>query len=382
MNQVRSEILRWIKRLLFVLLIGGGFWLFYQEEYQEDGLQGIWGEFQSDIQEIREHPAVQHTVDYLHFQFHRLHSFINEEFFDTENPSPIEKPDLHQPEEQIFSINNIEINDDKAIVTDQLGEPARSTVNEYGTEWLTYHEEYHHFLMIAFDHNDQVIGLYTNQNLLTSTENITFESNKKEVRNTLGEPLDSIRKGLVKYQFNEEEEHDTFLIDNNYVTVFYDAHQDHVIAAIQIISKGLEDQKSGYYAEPSQELKEGFEYQLYDLTNAARVKFDLPVLSWHEKSRKTGREHSTDMAENNYFGHTNLNGESPFDRLAEDNIDFTMAGENLAAGQPSSIFAHQGLMNSEGHRKNILKKDFRQMSVGVSFQEDGHPLYTETFLTK
>ena len=88
------------------------------------------------------------------------------------------------------------------------------------------------------------------------------------------------------------------------------------------------------------------------------------------------------MAENNYFGHTNLNGESPFDRLAEDNIDFTMAGENLAAGQPSSIFAHQGLMNSEGHRKNILKKDFRQMSVGVSFQEDGHPLYTETFLTK
>jgi hypothetical protein len=33
----------------------------------------------------------------------------------------------------------------------------------------------------------------------------------------------------------------------------------------------------------------------------------------------------------------------------------------------SSIYAHQGLMNSLGHRKNILKKEFNTLGVGVDF---------------
>src|SRR5699024_1303135 len=181
------------------------------------------------------------------------------------------------------------------------------------------------------------------------------------------------------YRYNENEGQDTFLLDNNYITFFYDTHQDNVIAAIQIINKDLEEQKQDYFANPSQELKEGLEYQLFDVTNAARSKFKLPILDWHDPSRKVGRNHSEDMATNNFFSHTNLENESPFYRLVNDDISLQMAGENLASGQLSSIFAHQGLMNSEGHRKNILKPDFRLMSVGIAFKENGHPFYTETF---
>ena len=95
---------------------------------------------------------------------------------------------------------------------------------------------------------------------------------------------------------------------------------------------------------------------MFDLTNATRVEHGLHPLSWDDHVKLTARDHSTDMAINQYFDHTNLKGESPFDRMEEDQISFRTAGENLAAGQISSIFAHEGLMNSIGHRENILQR--------------------------
>ncbi|MGA9227337.1 MAG: CAP domain-containing protein, partial [Mesobacillus sp.] len=140
--------------------------------------------------------------------------------------------------------------------------------------------------------------------------------------------------------------------------------------------------KTGFYTEATAPLKEGFEYQLFDLTNAARVKNGLGVLTWDDPVKETARKHSLDMAENNYFSHTNLEGESPFDRMAEDNITFAVAGENLAYGQFSSIFAHEGLMNSLGHRENILKPDYELLGVGVAFGPKFEPYFTENFYTK
>lgn len=143
----------------------------------------------------------------------------------------------------------------------------------------------------------------------------------------------------------------------------------------------MEASRAALYSAGSEDLKEGFEYQLFDLTNATRVNHGLSVLEWNEEVRETARKHSTDMAENQYFNHTNLQGQSPFDRMEEDNISFTTAGENLAYGQLSSIFAHQGLTNSEGHRENILQDRFAELGVGVDFNNDNQPFYTENFLT-
>ncbi|WP_368483288.1 CAP domain-containing protein [Oceanobacillus sojae] len=143
----------------------------------------------------------------------------------------------------------------------------------------------------------------------------------------------------------------------------------------------MEASRAALYSAGSEDLKKGFEYQLFDLTNATRVNHGLSVLEWNEEVRETARKHSTDMAENQYFNHTNLQGQSPFDRMEEDNISFTTAGENLAYGQLSSIFAHQGLTNSEGHRENILQDRFAELGVGVDFNNDNQPFYTENFLT-
>ncbi|WP_449536859.1 CAP domain-containing protein [Ferdinandcohnia sp. Marseille-Q9671] len=294
----------------------------------------------------------------------------------------VEKPELHAPSEQAFSIHNIELGESKENVESQVGSPKRVSINEYRTNWYTYHENYQNFLMVAYDSGNKVVGLYTNQDLITSTNGVKRGTTKQEALNQLGDPLTKIQKGFVYYEFQKDRDYDVFHLDNTYVTLFYDKHQNNTVTSIQIISETLEENRNDFYTDASEQLKQGFEYQLFDITNASRVNHGLPILTWDDHVKETARKHSLDMAENNYFSHTNLKGQSPFDRMLEDEILFTMAGENLAYGQFSSIFAHEGLMNSMGHRENILKEEFRYLGVGVAFNSESHPYYTEKFYTK
>lgn len=293
----------------------------------------------------------------------------------------VEIPELTKPDEQSFSIGNIELGDTKDRVEEIYGEPMRASENEYGLDWSTCHENYRNFMMVAYDEQEVVRGLFTNQDLLSSQFDIVLGDTKAVVNETLGEPEKVIRNGGFNYQINSEEEYDVYQMDGGYVTLFYDIHKGDQVTAIQIIDEGLEVLKETLYTPSSERLKEGFEYQLFDLTNATRISHDLPVLAWAEDVRETARKHSTDMVENQFFSHTNLQGQSPFDRMEEDEIAFTSAGENLAYGQFSSIFAHQGLMNSSGHRENILHNGFTELGIVVDFNDENQPIYTENFFS-
>ena len=82
----------------------------------------------------------------------------------------------------------------------------------------------------------------------------------------------------------------------------------------------------------------------------------------------------------NYFGHINNENKSPFDRMKSEGINYTNAGENIAAGQNSAIYAHHAWMNSLGHRKNILG-DYKYIGVGVIFGGHYNIYYTQNFYT-
>lgn len=371
-----------IRNLLLIFIFAFAFWYLYGEAYEEDGVTGVIHVVDNDLNRIINHPIVTNTIK--GFQS-LIESIAQEDLFEDEPPIPqkTDEKDLKQPEEQLFSIHNIEIGDKRADVEQEAGKPQRSSLNEYGVHWDTYHENYENFFMAAYNEDDHVIGLYTSQNLLASKTNISLGSTREEVLAELGTtPVDTIRKGFVNYKLNSEGEYDVFHINNQYITVFYDVHENNKVSSILLIDETMEQRKKEYFGEPSEQLKEGFEYQLFDLTNAARVKFGLSILQWEKPLIETARKHSKDMAANNYFSHTNRDGQSPFDRMQEDGISFQMAGENLAAGQPSSIFAHEGLMNSLGHRENILNEGFSSLAVGVAFNENAQPYYTENFITK
>lgn len=340
--------------------------------------------FKNEISSIFENEMLKDRWSELIVSFQSLIARIESSLEEGQDSTlkQIEKPQLDAPADHLFSIYNIEIGDTAADVKAILGEPKRISMNEYGVNWYTYHEDYQNFVMVMFNENNQVVGLYTNQDLVSSTNGIQLGSSKEAVLKQLGEPLKVLHKGLIFYQLQQNADYQLFQVDDSYVTVFYDQHENNTVTAIQIVEANTEKEKSEMYTTASEELKEGFEYQMFDLTNATRVNHSLRILTWDEHVRDTARKHSLDMAENNYFDHTNLQGLSPFDRMEADNLVFTLAGENLAYGQFSSIFAHEGLMNSLGHRENILKAGYRYLGVGVAFNEENQPYYTQNYYSK
>lgn len=82
--------------------------------------------------------------------------------------------------------------------------------------------------------------------------------------------------------------------------------------------------------------------------------------------RTSAQAHSQDMADHNYFDHTNLKGQSPFDRITATGYRYWTAGENIAAGQPTPAAVVQAWLDSPGHCRNMMDPDFTELGVGVA----------------
>ncbi|MCM3389339.1 CAP domain-containing protein (plasmid) [Ureibacillus chungkukjangi] len=380
--------MRLIRKLLPLFIVLGVIWVIYAKDIQDSKIQMIYQNITADLESWKENPNIQNALGFLGVGldqiFGELNQVITKYRSDPSNPeSPdIEKPRLSEPTSQSFSIHNIELGDTREEVEKLVGEAKRSSMNEYGVNWNAYHDQYRNFFMIAYDNDNKVAGLYTNQDLISSKQKIKIGSPKDLVLAQFGDPLTFLKKGRISYQVKNDGEYYLYQFEDSYITIFFDKHKENTVTAIQIISEELENDKSEFYAEGNQSLIEGFEYQLFDLTNSSRVVNRLQPLTWDDRVKITARDHSVDMAVNQYFDHTNIEGQSPFDRMEEDNISFQTAGENIAAGQLSSIFAHEGLMNSMGHRENILQSNFESLGIGVGFDTEEKPYYTQNFITK
>jgi uncharacterized protein YkwD len=106
------------------------------------------------------------------------------------------------------------------------------------------------------------------------------------------------------------------------------------------------------------------EGQMLELINAERVKEGLTPLELDEELTEVARAHSRDMFERGYFAHLTPEGITPFDRMKAAGVDYIIAGENLAHAATLSV-AHTGLMNSPGHRANILRPEFGRVGIGI-----------------
>ena len=105
-----------------------------------------------------------------------------------------------------------------------------------------------------------------------------------------------------------------------------------------------------------------FESTLLALINQERSREGIAPLAASSSLTSVAREHSEDMATNNYFDHGD-----PFARMSAAGISYTAAAENIYAGSgslnsPSAAFS--GWMASEGHRTNMLNAAYTQAGVG------------------
>ena len=132
------------------------------------------------------------------------------------------------------------------------------------------------------------------------------------------------------------------------------------------------------------------ELEVVDLVNAARAQGgncgsegNFPPsgpLTWQANLTCAARVHSKDMADNNFFSHTNLQGNGPGWRLNQAGYNGGGWGENIAAGYGSPGQVVQGWLDSDGHCANMLNPSFSLIGVGYAFGNGQYGHYwTQTF---
>jgi uncharacterized protein YkwD len=121
------------------------------------------------------------------------------------------------------------------------------------------------------------------------------------------------------------------------------------------------------------------------LVNDERQEFSLSALSEDALLTSLAREHSISMVENNFFCHARYPGERPFsygqpygtirgENIAKIPTRQTIPGPYLSL-QEVCEWAVSGWMDSDGHRANILKTNYTETGVGVSFSDEWDYLY-------
>ena len=118
--------------------------------------------------------------------------------------------------------------------------------------------------------------------------------------------------------------------------------------------------------------------------NAVRRSYGRSRLTVSSALTRAGREHARELALAGYFSHDWSDG-TPFGSWIRRfyppaGAHRWSAGENLAYAQ-SVVVAHRGLMQSEGHRANILRPEFTRIGIGVITAGAYGKMFTQMFLT-
>lgn len=159
------------------------------------------------------------------------------------------------------------------------------------------------------------------------------------------------------------------------------------------------DPSESAYSDGSVEIDgETVERLVHEEVNERRTDRGLEALTWNPTAASVSRAHSKDMADREYFSHTNPDGQGPFDRYQEVTSGCRAYGENIAlswAGRPVetdggdvetyesdeelAVALVDQWMNSSGHRENMLRERWESGGVGVYITEEGKVLATHNF---
>jgi uncharacterized protein YkwD len=137
--------------------------------------------------------------------------------------------------------------------------------------------------------------------------------------------------------------------------------------------------------------------QMLALVNQSRAEEGLSPVEWDAFAASVAKAHVQDMAVNQYFSHWDLQGYGPDIRYAlAGGTDLVM--ENLSTyyeyysnNTPKQlenfdqlvIEAHEGLMNSPSHRKNIMDPHHTHVGIGFAYNpETGYFFVAQEFLNR
>lgn len=108
-----------------------------------------------------------------------------------------------------------------------------------------------------------------------------------------------------------------------------------------------------------------------------------PALRWNDQLAAAALEHSRDMAEQDYFSHSDQNGLQVDSRARDLGYQFKRIGENLAAGQGSVEQVVAGWLASPDHCANVMEPAYTEMGAAYVLNPNGENpiLWTQVFGT-
>jgi len=150
------------------------------------------------------------------------------------------------------------------------------------------------------------------------------------------------------------------------------------------------------------------ERRVHDLINKERTKKKETALRFDDALARIARAHSADMAKRKFFSHVNPEKKNATDRgkaagyicrkvyaggytegLAENIYQSTLYSRIRITGSersydwysPEEIAeeAVDGWMHSEGHKKNILGKNYDRTGIGIAIGTDDKVIVTQIF---
>ncbi len=110
------------------------------------------------------------------------------------------------------------------------------------------------------------------------------------------------------------------------------------------------------------------EMELVKKVNEARVAAGQDELIYCEELSYFARNHSKEMSEKHFFSHNSPYSGSYVTRLYASGINYISSGENIARFSDIES-AHEALLKSFGHKKNMLSPKYTHVGIGITWDE-------------
>lgn len=104
--------------------------------------------------------------------------------------------------------------------------------------------------------------------------------------------------------------------------------------------------------------------------NAYRAEYGRAPLIWKTELENAAQVHAADLAFHGLIQHEGTDGSHHGTRILRQGYTYSLALENVAAGQRSWEDALQGWKNSKGHNEALLNSEVTEFGVALEFNEN------------
>ncbi|WEG11692.1 CAP domain-containing protein [Pullulanibacillus sp. KACC 23026] len=280
------------------------------------------------------------------------------------------------------------LNQSTAKILNVFGKPSRKDPTPFGYEWWIYGEGSESYLQIGIA-NNRVVTIYAlGKNLKTAP--FAIGSSLPHSIKVSQTPTIQAKDVQVTFELQQDDLDTRPLVQvgSNWAELYIDQFTGKLTSIRYVTPQVLIEQRPfnmeyqgvlpkapSLTSKDWEDIDRAEEKEIWAISNVLRVRYKVQTLKWSPQAEKAAYLHSQEMDIKNYFSHDSKWQGNLTDRLKKQNINFQLAGENIAAHYEDGISATIGWLNSEEHRKNLLHPDFTELGPGVY-----HDYYTQDFV--